>query len=162
MSTNHHTPYDGTTYHNKASDMNVPLAELDQVITDNADDIDTNVTDISDLQTQPYDIPIMYNGSPTNALVMLRIEMVRAVTYPAGLTLSRLKALIAATAESIFSLKKNGSEFGTMTFAISGTTATVAAASETVFAAGNILTLVAPATADVTLADLYGMIVGSR
>ena len=146
MSTNYHTPIDGTKYYNKSSDIELPLSELDSAITD--------------LQT--HDIPVMHNGAPTNGLVLLRIEMVRAVTFPAGLTLSRLKALVAATAESIFSLKKNGTEFGTMTFAISGTLATVAAASEAVFADGDILTLVSPATADITLADLYGMIVGSR
>lgn len=148
MTANYHTPLDGTKYYNKAEDVNAPFSELDQAITD--------------LQTQPYDIPIMYNGPPTDALVMLRIEMVRTVTFPAGLTLSRLKALTAATAEAVFSLKKGVTEFGTMTFAISGTVATVAAPSETVFAAGDILTLVAPSTADATLADLYGMIVGTR
>lgn len=148
MTTNYHTPIDGTKYYNKASDIESPLAELDSAITD--------------LQTQPYDIPVMYNGTPADALVILRIEMVRAVTFPAGLTLSRLKALVAATGSSVFSLKKNGTEFATLTFGAAGTTATIVAASETTFSSGDILTLVAPVTADATLADLYGMLVGTR
>jgi len=155
MTTNYHTALDGTKYHNKAADMEAPLAALDSAITDNA-------SAITALQTQPYDMPIMYNGKPTDGLVLLRIEMVRAVTIQAGLTLSVFKSLIASTASAVFSLKKGGTDFGTMTFAISGTTATLVAASETVFAAGDILTVVAPATADTTLADLFGTIVGSR
>lgn len=112
--------------------------------------------------THPYDIGGTFNGVPTDGLVMLRYPMPRAVTFPAGLTTSKMIANTAATASTVFSLKKNGTEFGTATFAAAGTSATFAAALETSFAAGDILTIVAPATADATLADLGWAIVGSR
>lgn len=146
MSTNHHTPYiDGTTDF-KAVDMNAPIAKLDQAITD--------------LQAQ--DLHFMRDGKPGDGQVLLRVKFRRAFTIPAGLTLSGLDALVAATAEAVCSVKKDGTEFGTMTFAASGTITTQAAALETVFAIGDILTVIAPVTADATLADLFGTIVGSR
>lgn len=110
----------------------------------------------------PYDIGGTWNGVTTNGLVLIRVPVARAITFPSGMTGSNLIAETAATAQTVFSLKKNGVEFGTATFAASGTSATFAAASETSFAAGDILTVVAPATADATLADLGWAIVGSR
>ena len=61
---------------------------------------------------------------------------------------------MAATGSSVFNLAKNGTNFGTVTFAASGTTGTFAAASATSFAAGDVLTVTGPATADATLADI--------
>ena len=93
-------------------------------------------------------------GKPTAGEEVARLAVSDAFTLPAGLTGSRGSAGVAATASAVFSLKKNGTEFGTATFAAAGTTATFAAASATSFAAGDVLTIVAPATADSTLADI--------
>lgn len=111
---------------------------------------------------QPYDIGGTFNGSPTDSLIILRYPMPRSVIFPSSLTSSLMIADTAATAETVFSLQKNDVEFGTATFAASGTSATFAATSETVFLAGDILTIVAPASADATLADLGWAIVGTR
>ena len=51
-------------------------------------------------------------------------------------------------------LKKNGVEFATITFAIAGTVATFTAASATTLNPGDYITLVAPGSADATLADI--------
>ena len=109
-----------------------------------------------------YDIGGYYGGVPTDELVMVAWPLPRAVTFPAGLTLSKVVASTAATAEAVVSLKKNGTEFGTATFAAAGTVATLAAASATSFAAGDILTIVAPATADATLAGIAWALAGVR
>ena len=53
----------------------------------------------------------------------------------------------------MFSIQKNGTQFLTATVAASGTTATFSS-SQTDFAAGDVLKVVAPATADATLADI--------
>ena len=111
---------------------------------------------------QPYDIGGTFNGSPTSNLVILRYPIPREVTFPASLTLSLMIANTAATAETVFSLQKNDVEFGTATFAASGTSATFAAASDTTFSVGDILTIVSPSTPDATLADLGWAIVGIR
>ena len=78
------------------------------------------------------------------------------------LTGSLMISGIAATADAVFSIKKNGTEFGTATFAASGTSATFAAASETIFSIGDILTITAPATPDATLGNLGWAIGGTR
>lgn len=110
----------------------------------------------------PYDIGMTFGAVMANDEVILRYPMPRDVTYPAGLTGSLCIAAIAATAELILSVKKDAVEFGTITFAAAGTVATFAAASETSFAAGDILTIVAPASADATLADLGLALIGIR
>ena len=59
-------------------------------------------------------------------------------------------------------MKKNGSSIGTINWAASATTATYTFASTITFAAGDILQLVAPATADTTLADIGITIAATR
>lgn len=84
------------------------------------------------------------------------------MTIPSGLTSSTIQALVAATAETVLSVKKNGVEVGTATFAAAGTVATLAMAVPTALTAGtDILTVVAPASPDATLADLIGSIYGT-
>jgi hypothetical protein len=53
----------------------------------------------------------------------------------------------------VFSIQKNGTQFLTATIAASGATATFSS-SQTDFAAGDVLKIVTPATADATLADI--------
>jgi hypothetical protein len=63
-------------------------------------------------------------------------------------------AKIAATAETDFDIKKNGSSVGTLRFAASATTATFIMASETSLVASDQLEIIAPGTPDTTLADI--------
>jgi hypothetical protein len=102
----------------------------------------------------PYDIGCSVAGTPAANATLLRYPMPRAVTFPAGMANSKAIANTAATASTTFSVKKNGTQFATFVFAASGTSATFAAASSTAFAAGDVLTITAPATPDATLADL--------
>lgn len=111
---------------------------------------------------QPYDIGITFAGAPTASEVLVRYPFPRAVVFPAGLTGSQGWAATAATAQADFDIQKNGASVGTMTFAASGNTASFTMASETSFAQGDVLTVVAPGTADSTLADLGVALVGTR
>lgn len=77
--------------------------------------------------------------------VIFRHKFTDAVEFPAGLTNSNCWAEVAADAEAVFSITKNGSEVGTATFAAEGSAATLAMASATAFAAGDILRVVSPA-----------------
>lgn len=148
MTDNWHTPYiDGTTSY-VAVDMNVPLGELDARITT--------------LATSIYDIGGSFEGVPTSLQTLLRFPLPRTVAFPINMVSSQMIASIAATAETIFSIQKNGVEFATATFAIAGTIATFAAVASAPFAAGDILTIVAPATADATLGNLGWSLVASR
>jgi hypothetical protein len=82
--------------------------------------------------------------------------------FPAGLTGSQGTAGIVATASATYSIQKNGSNVGTMAFAAGLTTATFTMASTTTFMAGDILTVVAPASPDATLENLAWTLVGSQ
>jgi hypothetical protein len=75
---------------------------------------------------------------------------------------SRLDADIAATGEAVFSIKKNGAEFATITIAAAGTTATFTNAADAVFAAGDVLELFAPTPRDDTLSGIAITLVGFR
>jgi hypothetical protein len=108
----------------------------------------------------PYDVGMTYAGVPTDGLVVLRLPMSRTVDFDWGGGVSQAVAGVAATAESIFTLEKDGVEKGTCTFAISGTVGTFSG--ETQFVTGEVLTLTCPGTADDTLADLGFVLAGIR
>jgi hypothetical protein len=116
----------------------------------------------ADMPTQPYDVGGCYTGAPTASLVLLRYPFPRQAIFPASLTNSQGVASVAATAQTDFDLKKNGSSVGTMRFAAAGTVATFIMASQTTFAAGDVLTVVAPATPDATLANIGFALAGTR
>jgi len=101
----------------------------------------------------PYDVLCGIAGKPGNAEVVLLFAAPRAFRIPANAAGSQLKAGTAATGESVFSVQKNGVQFLTATVAATGTTASFAG-SQTEFAAGDVLRIAAPATADGTLADI--------
>jgi hypothetical protein len=130
---------------------------------------DGELKSISDLIESPlpielsYDLGGTYLGKPTASETILYIVPVRAYTLPVALAGSKGIAKVAATAETIFTFKKNGTAFGTMTFAISGTVPTFAAAAETSFnGTSDILEVVAPATPDATLDTFSFLLKGLR
>ena len=84
------------------------------------------------------------------------------VSFPIGLISSQGTAGVAATAITTYSIRKNGSNVGTIVFAAGATTATFMMASATTFMAGDVLTMVAPASPDATLANLAWTLVGSQ
>ncbi|EYS89466.1 hypothetical protein CF68_32975 [Cupriavidus sp. SK-4] len=110
----------------------------------------------------PYDVGGTYNGAPAASAVLVRLPFPRQVIFPAGLTNSRGTAGTAATAQTDFDIQKNGASVGTMRFAASAMTPTFIMASQTTFAAGDILRVVAPATPDATLADIGFSLAGTR
>src|SRR5215831_4648 len=103
-----------------------------------------------------------YTGPTTANLVVQRFVFAGTVMFPAGLTGSQGTAGVAATATTSYSIKKNGANVGTMIFAAGATAATFSMASATTFMAGDILTVVAPASPDATLANLAWTLVGSQ
>ena len=110
----------------------------------------------------PYLLAFDAPGVPTASMIVFHHVFTQAVTFVASLTGSYVKAGTAATAQTDFDLKKNGSSIGTVRFAAAGTTATYVSISSSSWAAGDILTLVAPASPDATIADLWGTLVGVR
>jgi len=103
-----------------------------------------------------------YTGSPTASLVIQRYVFADTVTFPAGLTGSQGTAGVTATATATYSIRKNGMAAGTMVFAAGALAATFTMTLATTYLAGDILTIVAPASADATLANIAWTLVGSH
>jgi hypothetical protein len=101
-----------------------------------------------------------FSGRPTANLVLQNYVFAAPVTVPAGLSGSRGTAAAVATASTIFNIQKNGVNAGTMVFATSATAATFTMNSATPFNAGDVLTVIAPASPDATLANLAWTIMG--
>lgn len=100
--------------------------------------------------------PVFCGGTPLGS------EVVAGHKAPYAYTITQancsMTAETAATAETIFTLKKNGSSIGTATFAAAGTTATIAITGSPVsVASGDKITLHGPSSADATIADLVGL-----
>jgi hypothetical protein len=116
----------------------------------------------ADLPAQPYDVGGAVTGVPSASAVLIRYPFPRAVVFPSSLTLSKGVSAVAATAQTDFDILKNGVSFGTMRFAGAATTASFISASGASFAAGDILTVVAPASPDATLSDVGFSLAGTR
>lgn len=114
--------------------------------------------------SQPFDLIGFYPGVPTASAKVLRVPAARAITFPANFSGSYATASAAATASTAFDVQKNGTTIGTITFAIAATTGTFTTTSGTskAFAAGDVLMIVSPGTADATLADIGITLTGTR
>ena len=100
-------------------------------------------------------------AAPTNAEVLATYTATAETVFLAGLSDSVATAGIAATAETVFELKVDGgTAFATITFAIAGTVGVFALAADEVVPTSGVVTLVAQATADGTLAELVLIVVG--
>lgn len=97
-------------------------------------------------------------SKPGASQVVLRFVFDRAMNIPSQSngTNAYVKAGTAANAQADFTMSKNGgASFCTLRFAASGTQATFQnTCASTDFAAGDVLTIVAPSTQDSTLADI--------
>ena len=116
----------------------------------------------ADVAAEPYDFGSFFPGAPANDELLIRHVFTRSVVFPSGLTGSQGFLGVAATAQTDFDIRKNAGSVGTMRFAAAGTTATFIFASEQTFAPGDRLSLVAPATADATAADVSYTLAGTR
>src|SRR5947207_2559706 len=102
-----------------------------------------------------------WSGSPAPSPIIERYIFATPVNFPAGLAGSYGGAAPAATSTATFSIQRNGTAIGTMTFAAAATTASFIMTSATSFAAGDVLTITAPATPDATLANLAWTLSGT-
>lgn len=101
-------------------------------------------------------------GAGTNSQVVLYTALTDPTTFPASATYSQAVAKTAATGTTTYTFKKNGSAFATAVWSASGTVAAWTQASDATFAAGDILELDGPATADATLSNIGFALRGYR
>jgi len=110
----------------------------------------------------PTDIAVTAPGVGTNNQVLIRFKLNRAVTFPANAPLSHANASANATGNTTYTFKKNGSSFATVLYSSGGAVGAFTQASDSTFAAGDLLELDGPATADATLADVGINLAGYR
>lgn len=108
------------------------------------------------------DISIYVQDNPYSAEELAGHVFTNSVNFPAGLTGSQGFATDAPTADAVFTIKKNGSSIGTVTFADGDNTASFALSGGAVFAAGDVLTVVAPEPQDATLFQVSITLAGFR
>jgi len=65
---------------------------------------------------RPFEIGGTWNAVLEDSMVLLRLPIYKACTFPEDLVDSNLYAEISATASTVITLKKNGTSFGTATF----------------------------------------------
>jgi hypothetical protein len=114
--------------------------------------------------TGPFDVHAFYPGVPTALAKLVRVPVARAVSFAANFSGSYGSASAAATASTVFDIQKNGVSIGAATFAAAATTATFTSTGGTgqSLAAGDVLSIVAPASPDATLADVGFALAGTR
>lgn len=91
---------------------------------------------------------------------LVRYIITDDIIFPGSLSGSRGVALIPSVGSAVFSIQRNGVQFGTATFNAS-TSATFAGA-QTTFADGDILSIVAPGSVDATLSGISITLEASR
>lgn len=109
----------------------------------------------------PYDIASCVLGMPNPGAASARLNIVRSFKLPAGLSGSKITSEVAATADAVFLILKNGTQIGAFTFAAGAVNATVSFASAITFAVGDKLTIMSPDTQDATLSDVTFTFMGN-
>jgi len=108
-----------------------------------------------------YDLASFDTDRPATGELLVKIYPL-GVTFPAGLTESQAGAEVAASADAVFSITKNGVEFATLTFPAGDSTGVFACATDTTFESGDVLRVIAPSPRDATLSGVAATLVGYR
>ncbi len=119
------------------------------------------VVETEDAADPPADLTGFKAGQPSAEEVLLRVPIARRTRMKVDLAGSQGVAGAAATAQTDFDIRRNGTSFATMRFAAAGSVADFIAATETVLEPGDVLSVVAPAAPDATLADIGFTLAGT-
>lgn len=118
--------------------------------------------DIPGISAQPFDLTAFYPGVPSASALVTRVPVARAITFSTATTTGRGSASVAATSQTDFDVKLNGASVGTIRFAAGASTGSFIAASPITTAAGDVVSIHAPSSADATLADVGFVLAGTR
>lgn len=111
----------------------------------------------------PYDLALFVPGLPVAGATIFKHKAGRAFGLPANLVGSQGTA-VATTAAKAFDVRKNNVTCATISFAVGASlpTFTTSGGTAVSFAAGDVLTIIAPTPQDTTLADVAMTILGTR
>lgn len=108
-----------------------------------------------------YDVVSFDTDRPASGELLLKVYP-PGVVFRADMTDSAAGAEVAASADAVFSLTKNGTEFATLTFAAASADGVLACAADTMFSTGDVLRVIAPNPRDVTLSGVAATFIGYR
>ena len=94
-----------------------------------------------------YDVSLSYPSDVSPDEVVMIHAPLRTVKFVADLNLHIAKALSTATTRSIFTIKKNNTSVGTITFEPYENNGLVEFITDTTFILGDVISIVAPSTA---------------
>jgi hypothetical protein len=94
------------------------------------------------------------SGNPAPSQKLISFEAINAVVLSNAASSVVASCGTAPTATAVFSLTKNGTQFGTVTFSAGVTSGVYSASSSTTFNDGDIFEVLAPASQDATLASV--------
>jgi hypothetical protein len=112
--------------------------------------------------TEPFDVGVHLPDLGTAGALLAEIVLARPVDFPAAFAGSTGYARIAATAETVLDVQKNGTSIGTVIFAAASSTPIFTLASPISFAAGDRLGIFNEDQADATLAGVSLTFAGTR
>jgi hypothetical protein len=122
--------------------------------------VGNQVTLTSASGTEPYYLTGGFQGSGTNAQVLLQYISAEYITIPDGFLGSYAYATTSAAAQTVFNVELGGSNIGTITFAANSNLGFFSASSATNVSPGQVLTILGPTTADARLGNLSITLVG--
>jgi len=108
-----------------------------------------------------YDLMTYIFTTATASQEVIRFKSPRVITWLANFSGSTGSSRVAATAQTDFDVKVNGVSKGTVRFAAAATSATFIAASPVTIAVNDIVTVIAPASPDGTLAGISIVLFGA-
>jgi len=112
---------------------------------------------------QPVDHGGYFATVGGSSTVLLKIVFARTVSFPSAFAGSQAHAGTLATGTAVLTVKKNGTSVGAITFSAGNAVGAFSTSGGAVsFAAGDYLEIVAPASADVTLAGVAISLAGTR
>jgi hypothetical protein len=99
-------------------------------------------------------LPGTYVWAPTSSETVFSYTFTQESVFPAGFAQSLAWCYTPATANATFTVEKNAGSIGTLLFGLGLYFGAFSVSSEELFADGDVLTIVAPASPDATLARL--------
>lgn len=100
-----------------------------------------------------YGVGLTISGQPTTDETLLFFPAPQALSLPTNATGSTAACEVAPSSTATFSIRKNGTQIGTVTFAANATTGTFTATS-TSFSTGDVLSVVLTSAYDNTFSDI--------
>ena len=101
-----------------------------------------------------YDLALSITGKPSASASVLNFCVVDPFTMPSNLVGSVAKSITASTGTAVFTITKNGTEIGSITFSAGSTDGVFTFATAQTFQIGDFIRISAPSTQDSTLANI--------